>query len=399
MNPFHYFGRLWQFIVGAAKEVFMRILLTICLFCGYVILSMIIYAAVRHILVPRKTHVLPVHLMFNPSCQEGTSLPPPRYTNDFIAPTMPPPTSYPSPLHCTYPFAEFYLSDGKRLLSPGHFYTITVELDLPESPENSQIGMFMVNLTLYSYTGGQIAASIKPTILRYKSSLLQIFSTVFYSLPLVLGLTEEKQKQSIVMFDDYQEPFTEGSIYARVTILSHKIQLYNVELTFDAIFSGLAYYLYYWPISMTAIIVSGIFFSFIAVTLMMWARRALERWNRLTRRRRSSGQRMQLRAPELAPIHEEEEEEEEEERRGLNEGHVEDLSTSEGTPTRTNTHDSDSIISSATEVTVSDLSELDDHLQQLRGQLQSSPNGSGNSTPMTTEDKSEQDVNLRRRTT
>ena len=64
MNPFHYFGRLWQFIVGAAKEVFMRILLTICLFCGYVILSMIIYAAVRHILVPRKTHVLPVHLMF-----------------------------------------------------------------------------------------------------------------------------------------------------------------------------------------------------------------------------------------------------------------------------------------------------------------------------------------------
>ena len=71
----------------------------------------------------------------------------------------------------------------------------------------------------------------------------------------------------------------------------------------------------------------------------------------------------------------------------------------EGTPTRTNTHDSDSIISSATEVTVSDLSELDDHLQQLRGQLQSSPNGSGNSTPMTTEDKSEQDMNLRRRTT
>ena len=67
-------------------------------------------------------------------------MPPPRYTNDFIAPTMPPPLSYPSPLYCTYPFAEFYLSDGKRLLSPGHFYTITVELDLPESPENSQIG-------------------------------------------------------------------------------------------------------------------------------------------------------------------------------------------------------------------------------------------------------------------
>ena len=50
---------------------------------------------------------------------------------------------------------------------------------------------------------------------------------------------------------------------------------------------------------MTAIIVSGIFFSFIAVTLMMWARRALERWNRLARRRRYSGQRMQLRAPEV----------------------------------------------------------------------------------------------------
>lgn len=41
---------------------------------------------------------------------------------------------------CEYPYAEFYLAGGQRLLSPGHVYTITVQLDLPESSANADIG-------------------------------------------------------------------------------------------------------------------------------------------------------------------------------------------------------------------------------------------------------------------
>lgn len=57
-------SRLWHFMMDATKELCMRILLTFILFTGYFICSMIIYAAMRHILVPQKTHALPVHLYF-----------------------------------------------------------------------------------------------------------------------------------------------------------------------------------------------------------------------------------------------------------------------------------------------------------------------------------------------
>ena len=58
--------------------------------------------------------------------------------HDFVGPFKFPTDSL---QHCTYPFAEFYLADGQRLLSPGHVYSVAVELDLPESPENDQIGL------------------------------------------------------------------------------------------------------------------------------------------------------------------------------------------------------------------------------------------------------------------
>lgn len=37
--------------------------------------------------------------------------------------------------------AEFFLSSGDgRLLSPGHSYTVAVELEMPESPQNADLG-------------------------------------------------------------------------------------------------------------------------------------------------------------------------------------------------------------------------------------------------------------------
>ena len=42
----------------------MKIILTILLFSGYLFFAMIVYVAMRHVLVPQKTHVVPVHLYF-----------------------------------------------------------------------------------------------------------------------------------------------------------------------------------------------------------------------------------------------------------------------------------------------------------------------------------------------
>jgi hypothetical protein len=64
--------RLWDFVLSTTREICMRIFLVIVLFTGYLACSMIAYAAMRHILVPQKTHILPVHLYFNPVCTDGS---------------------------------------------------------------------------------------------------------------------------------------------------------------------------------------------------------------------------------------------------------------------------------------------------------------------------------------
>ena len=42
-------------------------------------------------------------------------------------------------------------------------------------------------------------------MLHYQSSLLQSLSTVFYFLPMVLGISEQKQMVQINLFEEYVE--------------------------------------------------------------------------------------------------------------------------------------------------------------------------------------------------
>lgn len=57
-------GRAWRFALESTKEIIMKIILTILLFAGYLVFAMLVYVTMRHVLVPPKTHVVPVHLYF-----------------------------------------------------------------------------------------------------------------------------------------------------------------------------------------------------------------------------------------------------------------------------------------------------------------------------------------------
>lgn len=51
-------------IMDATKEFFIRILMGILIFLGYVLLSLFIYAVMRRVMVPQKLHSIPVHLQY-----------------------------------------------------------------------------------------------------------------------------------------------------------------------------------------------------------------------------------------------------------------------------------------------------------------------------------------------
>ena len=55
---------LYRAVMEAMKELFIRILMGLLIFLGYVLLSLFIYAIMRRIMVPQKMHIKPVHLYF-----------------------------------------------------------------------------------------------------------------------------------------------------------------------------------------------------------------------------------------------------------------------------------------------------------------------------------------------
>lgn len=139
--------------IDATKQLLTRLFLAICLFCLYVVVSMIVYAVMRQFLVPQKTHILPVHLMFRYihvhihvlyfifTFQSSSCKPNAIHNHQLHDNLVKPLDHYDSARQkCEYPFAEFYLAKGQSLLSPGHVYSIAVQLDLPESPANADIG-------------------------------------------------------------------------------------------------------------------------------------------------------------------------------------------------------------------------------------------------------------------
>lgn len=57
-------ARYYRLALDAMKELFIRVLMGVLIFLGYVLLSLFIYAIMRRIMVPQKLHVKPVHLYF-----------------------------------------------------------------------------------------------------------------------------------------------------------------------------------------------------------------------------------------------------------------------------------------------------------------------------------------------
>lgn len=64
MPLFSGMGRYYRLALDAMKELFIRVLMGVLIFLGYVLLSLFIYAIMRRIMVPQKLHVKPVHLYF-----------------------------------------------------------------------------------------------------------------------------------------------------------------------------------------------------------------------------------------------------------------------------------------------------------------------------------------------
>uniref|UniRef100_A0A8V5GPD2 Seipin n=1 Tax=Melopsittacus undulatus TaxID=13146 RepID=A0A8V5GPD2_MELUD len=208
--------------------------------------SLFLYGTFYYSYVPTVAFVRPVHYAFRTDCGS------------------------PGPELCSFPTANVSLLGGNRekVLLYGQLYRISLELELPESPVNRALGMFMVTITCYGAGGRPLATAARPAMLHYRSRLLRTLDTVAFALLFLSGFAEQKQTVEVELYSQYREDSYEPTVGAVLEIQSKRIQLYRAQLRVHAHFTGLRYLLYHFPVTSAVLGVAG---NFALLSLLLLA--------------------------------------------------------------------------------------------------------------------------------
>lgn len=217
------------------------------LFCSAVLLYILFYL----LYMPAATHVKPVHMQYDKICVGNTC----------DLQTMS------SPFH-TFPIAHLQLNRN-QLMMVGQPYHINVRLELPETPRNQDLGVFMICVDMKDKENLLKSHACRSTMLRYRSTLLQKAKTLVLMPFYISGVQEEKQDLDIEMFTKYiDSPNSVTDIY--VEIQSKVVEFYGVSLIIRAHFTGLRYLIFNFPFISATIGIGFIFTILVITTLLLW---------------------------------------------------------------------------------------------------------------------------------
>ncbi|XP_077388315.1 seipin-like isoform X2 [Festucalex cinctus] len=219
-------------------------------------ISAFLYGSFYYSYMPLAAYSTPVHYYYRTDCESPRSF------------------------MCSYPVANVSLMrNNKPLLTLGQAYQITLQLDMPDSETNQELGMFMIRTTCFSRDGGQVAASARSarqllsasssrfSMLRYRSNLLRTMSTLLFFPVLISGATEQKQVLGVELFSEYTDDPYSPSATAVIEILSSKVQIYSSQLYIHAYFTGVRYLLFNFPV-LSAVMGMSSNFIFLSVLLV-----------------------------------------------------------------------------------------------------------------------------------
>lgn len=205
-------------------------------------LSVFFYTAFYYAYMPSMTHVRPVHLIFR-SCDMDKGI-------------------------CSFPSAVVELTNKQQLLMVGQPYKINLHLEMPESPANKELGMFMVCAKLQTRDGYIVEQACRSAMLHYRSTLLHTLSTLTFSPMMLFGTTEEKQNIVLELFGNFEEDQSHPVTKVYIEIQSMHIEFYSASIMINAHLSGLRYLMFHWPI-LSAIVGIGTHLFFIALICIL----------------------------------------------------------------------------------------------------------------------------------
>ncbi|KAI8377169.1 putative adipose-regulatory protein-domain-containing protein [Choanephora cucurbitarum] len=160
-------------------------------------------------------------------------------------------------------------------------YDVSIQLHVPTSDVNFDLGNFMVHVELKTENGTCLAESSRPAILRYQSYTHRILHVLAKAIPLLIGWAEESQHIHIPLIESYIEKKATPLTQATVSISTPKLQIYKAQLSVIADFKGLRYYMYHKR--MTTAFIFIFLFTFIEVvfTFVAWNMFGKNLWDKL----------------------------------------------------------------------------------------------------------------------
>lgn len=205
-------------------------------------LSVFLYTAFYYAYMPSMSYVRPVNLQFK-SCNEQKGI-------------------------CSFPSAHVQLTNKQQLLMVGQPYKVNLHLEMPESPANKELGMFMVCAQLHSRERFLVKHACRSAMLHYRSTLLHALTTFTFSPMMLFGATEEKQNVVLELFGNFEEDQSHPVTIIYIEIQSRHIEFYSATIMINAHLSGLRYLMFHWPI-LSAIVGIGtnLFFMALMCTL------------------------------------------------------------------------------------------------------------------------------------
>lgn len=232
-------------LAGRARRLMLQFGVLFCTVLLLLWVSVFLYGSFYYSYMPTVSHLSPVHFHYRTDCDSPTAS------------------------LCSFPVANVSLakSGRDRVLMYGQPYRVTLELELPESPVNQDLGMFLVTVSCYTRGGRIISTSSRSVMLHYRSQLLQILDTLVFSSLLLFGFTEQKQLLEVELYSDYRENSYVPTTGAIIEVQSKRIQMYGAYLRVHAHFTGLRYLLYNFPMTCAFVGVASNF-TFLSVIVL-----------------------------------------------------------------------------------------------------------------------------------
>ena len=232
-------------LAGRARKLLLQFGVLFCTILLLLWVSVFLYGSFYYSYMPTVSHLSPVHFYYRTDCDSSSSL------------------------LCSFPVANVSLAKGgrDRVLMYGQPYRVTLELELPESRVNQDLGMFLVTISCYTRGGRIISTSSRSVMLHYRSDLLQMLDTLVFSSLLLFGFAEQKQILEVELYPEYRENSYVPTTGAIIEIHSKRIQLYGAYLRIHAHFTGLRYLLYNFPMTCAFVGVASNF-TFLSVIVL-----------------------------------------------------------------------------------------------------------------------------------